>query len=114
LAAVLTSLERDGGWKTARIRPPSSSSAHLTESRPGFVSCADDGRWRWSGSTSIGAAACATLPEILRINAWLIPDRNGTRDYLDVVALADRLGEHAAHRHDPAWRWPVAGWRRQR
>ncbi len=37
-----------------------------------------------------------TLEEILRIKAWLCLIRNATRDYLDVVALAERLGEDAA------------------
>lgn len=34
-----------------------------------------------------------TLAEILRIKAYLIVQRNQVRDYLDVVALADRLGD---------------------
>lgn len=33
-----------------------------------------------------------TLAEIFRIKAWLVLRRNTTRDYLDVIALADRLG----------------------
>jgi hypothetical protein len=33
-----------------------------------------------------------TLPEILRIKAWLALSRNQTRDYLDIAALADRIG----------------------
>lgn len=33
-----------------------------------------------------------TLPEMLRIKAYLVVQRNATRDYLDTVALADRLG----------------------
>jgi hypothetical protein len=39
-----------------------------------------------------------TLQEILRIKAWLVVARNATRDYLDTVALADRLGSAAAAR----------------
>ncbi|MCY7303751.1 MAG: hypothetical protein LH654_12115 [Thermoleophilia bacterium] len=35
---------------------------------------------------------------MLRIKAWLVLRRNATRDYLDVVALADRLGLEAAAR----------------
>ena len=34
-----------------------------------------------------------TVPEMLRIKAALILKRNTTRDYLDFVALSDRLGE---------------------
>ena len=33
-----------------------------------------------------------TLPEILRIKAYLVVQRNQVRDYLDTVALADRIG----------------------
>ncbi|MPV50991.1 hypothetical protein GCG21_13445 [Pseudactinotalea sp. HY160] len=33
-----------------------------------------------------------TLPEMLRIKAYLVVQRNATRDYLDTVALATRLG----------------------
>jgi hypothetical protein len=33
-----------------------------------------------------------TAAEILRIKAWLALSRNQTRDYLDVAALADRIG----------------------
>lgn len=36
-----------------------------------------------------------TLPEILRIKAYLVVQRNQVRDYLDTVALADRLGDDA-------------------
>src|SRR4029077_880672 len=33
-----------------------------------------------------------TAAEILRIKAWLALGRNQTRDYLDIAALADRMG----------------------
>ena len=36
-----------------------------------------------------------TLPEMLRVKAYLIVQRNQVRDYLDTVALADRLGAEA-------------------
>jgi hypothetical protein len=36
-----------------------------------------------------------TLPEMLRIKAYLVVQRNVVRDYLDAVALADRLGPEA-------------------
>jgi hypothetical protein len=39
-----------------------------------------------------------TAAEILRIKAWLILSRNQTRDYLDVAALADRIGLDEAAR----------------
>lgn len=37
-----------------------------------------------------------TLEECLRIKAYLVVQRNQVRDYLDTVALADRLGLDAA------------------
>lgn len=39
-----------------------------------------------------GSVRVPTLPEMLRVKAFLIVQRNATRDYLDSVALADRLG----------------------
>lgn len=36
-----------------------------------------------------------TLPEMLRVKAYLVVQRNQVRDYLDTVALADRLGDQA-------------------
>lgn len=37
-----------------------------------------------------------TMPEALRVKAYLLLQRNQVRDYLDVVALADRMGDHLA------------------
>ncbi len=37
-----------------------------------------------------------TAAEILRIKAWLALTRNQTRDYLDIAALADRIGVEQA------------------
>ena len=52
-----------------------------------------------------------TADEILRIKGFLVVRRNQTRDYLDVVALADRCGvAHAgrgARRHRPLLRGPA-------
>jgi hypothetical protein len=36
-----------------------------------------------------------TLPEMLRVKAYLVVQRNQVRDYLDTVALAARVGERA-------------------
>lgn len=36
--------------------------------------------------------AVPTAAEILRIKAWLAVSRNQTRDYLDIAALAERIG----------------------
>lgn len=37
-----------------------------------------------------------TIEEMLRVKAYLVVQRNALRDYLDTVALADRLGPEAA------------------
>ena len=39
-----------------------------------------------------------TLAEALRVKAYVVVQRNQVRDYLDVVALADRLGIHDSAR----------------
>ena len=41
-------------------------------------------------------ATLPTLPEVLRIKAFLCLDRNATRDYLDLAALAAHMGIEAA------------------
>lgn len=43
-------------------------------------------------TTSAGAVRVPTLAETARIKAWLCLMRNATRDYLDFVALTDRMG----------------------
>jgi len=45
-----------------------------------------------------GVIRVPTLSEMLRVKAWLVLRRNATRDHLDVVALADRLGTSPAAR----------------
>jgi hypothetical protein len=47
-------------------------------------------------ATPHGPIQVPTLPEITRITAWLVLVRNATRDYVDLVALADRIGPPAA------------------
>lgn len=44
------------------------------------------------------AVVAPTLAEMLRVKAYLVVQRNQVRDYLDVVALADRVGEQEAAR----------------
>jgi hypothetical protein len=39
-----------------------------------------------------------TVEEMLRIKAYLVVERNATRDYLDVAALSHRLGLRASAR----------------
>jgi len=87
---VLNDLESAAGWQTERVQRPVLILGQLdgvltgirqlrrtlpleTESREGLV--------------------VPTLAEMARIKAWLLATRYTTRDYLDLVVLAERLGE---------------------
>ena len=94
---VLRALEDTEEWVTARVQRPvlilgrlegvETGVRNLTRRRPLEVE-----------RVAIGdrTVRVPTLEEITRIKAWLCLIRNATRDYLDFVALADRLGEEAA------------------
>lgn len=96
---VLEALEQTDGWVTSRIRPRvlilgrldgiETGIRQLVRRRPLEVEQVRVGRRRLS---------VPTLEEMLRIKAWLVLRRNATRDYLDVVALSQRLGVRAAAR----------------
>lgn len=93
---VLTELESVAGWKTARVQRPvlilgsldgiETGIRQLVRERP-----LETTRLKWAGHE----LTVPTLAEILRIKGLLILKRNATRDYLDFVALADRMGEDA-------------------
>jgi hypothetical protein len=90
---VLGALEQTEGWVTSRIRPQvlilgsldgvETGIRQLVRRRPLEVE-----------QVTVGGRPLRvpTLEEILRIKSWLVLRRNATRDYLDVVALAERLG----------------------
>ena len=94
---VLEHLEAQDGWVTARVNRPvlilgsldgiETGIRQLIRARPLELERVE---------TPVGTLRVPTLPEMLRIKAWLVLRRNATRDYLDVVALADRLGAAAA------------------
>jgi hypothetical protein len=94
---VLEALEETPGWVTVRIRPKvlilgrldgiETGIRQLIRCRPLEVEEVRVGRRR---------LRVPTLPEILRIKAWLALQRNATRDYLDLVALAERIGSDSA------------------
>ncbi len=96
---VLEHLEYSDGWVTARVNRPvlilgsldgiETGIRQLIRRRPLEVEVLE---------TSAGPLRVPTIDEMLRIKAWLMLRRNTTRDYLDVVALADRLGVEAAAR----------------
>ena len=96
---VLRALEETEGWVTARVKRPvlilgrldgvETGVRNLARRRPLEVEEIEvDGR----------TLRVPTLEEIFRIKAWLCLMRNATRDYLDVAALADRLGDELAAR----------------
>ncbi len=94
---MLTALEESQGWVTARVRRPvlilgsldgvETGVRNLIRTRPLEVEQVD---------VPAGTLQVPTLDEITRIKAWLCLVRNATRDYLDVVALAHRLGPDVA------------------
>ncbi|HUN78778.1 MAG TPA: hypothetical protein VMU32_07665 [Solirubrobacteraceae bacterium] len=91
--SVLEHLEALGDWSTARARPGKiilgelggieTGVRQLLRSRPLETREVElDG----------GRLVVPTAAEILRIKGWLALSRNQTRDYLDIAALADRIG----------------------
>jgi len=93
---ILEALEATDGWVTARVKRPvlilgslegvETGIRQLIRQRPLEVE---------EISTRAGDIRVPTMPEMARIKAWLILQRNATRDYLDFAALADRLGSAA-------------------
>ncbi len=94
---VLLALEQTDGWVTARVRRPvlilgsldgvETGIRQLIRRRPLEVEEVD---------VEGTVLRVPTIDEIFRIKSWLVLRRNATRDYLDVVALADRLRDRAA------------------
>ncbi|MGH2768015.1 MAG: hypothetical protein ACRDIF_03550 [Actinomycetota bacterium] len=94
---VLGALEESEGWVTARVNRPVLILGSLDGVETGIRQLV---RRRPLEVEQVEVAGrrirVPTLPEITRIKAWLILKRNATRDYLDFVALADRLGAESA------------------
>lgn len=94
---VLEALESSNGWVTARVKRPvlilgrldgvETGVRQLVRRRPLDVEEHDIAGHR---------LRVPTLAEMLRIKAWMVLVRNATRDHLDLVALAARLGAGAA------------------
>jgi hypothetical protein len=90
---VLADLESVAGWQTARVRRPVMILGSLDGIETGIRQLIREApletrQTKYRGQT-------ITVPsdaEMLRIKAVLILKRNATRDYLDFVALQDRLG----------------------
>jgi hypothetical protein len=92
--AALAALESIAGWRTYRkirgklvlgsVGPVEAGLRHLRRSAPLETTTL---KLRTGETLTV-----PTVAEILRIKAFLLVDRNATRDYLDVAALSKHLG----------------------
>lgn len=94
---VLAELESVAGWETARIKRP----VLILGSLDGVETGVRQLRRAQPLETTVMRVAghdvtVPTLPEVLRIKAFLCLERNATRDYLDLAALASHMGIDAA------------------
>ena len=97
--SILDHLEALGDWSTARVQAGKiilgelggieTGVRQLVRARPLEVAEVDVEGQR---------LVVPTAPEMLRVKAWLALHRNQTRDYLDIAALADRIGTDEAGR----------------
>lgn len=93
---VLSQLESVAGWKTARVKRPVLILGSLDGIETGVRQLIRDQPLETIEVEHQGVKfVVPTCAEILRIKAVLILKRNATRDYLDFVALADRMGNEA-------------------
>lgn len=87
---VLAALESASGWETARIQRPVLILGRLEGIPTGIRQLR---RTRPLETEIIAGLRVFTLPEMVRIKAWLLATRNTVRDYLDTIVLMERLGE---------------------
>jgi hypothetical protein len=90
---VLAQLESVAGWRTARVKRPVLILGNLDGVETGVRQFIRDQPLD-TVDVNVGGVSLVvpTEPEMLRIKAVLILKRNAARDYLDFVALAERLG----------------------
>lgn len=93
---VLAELESAAGWKTARVKRP----VAIHGSLDGILTTVRN-QIRTAPLETVEVTAggqrvrIPTRAEILRVKSWLIVQRNATRDFLDVAAIASRLSDGA-------------------
>lgn len=95
---VLEALESEGEWVTNRVRPGKLILGRLGDIEAGVRQMIRS-RPLETVQIALGSGRTLRVPtaaETLRIKGFLIVRRNQTRDYLDVVALADRHGVRPA------------------
>ena len=94
--AVLAELESVAGWKKARVQRPVQILGSLDGIETGVRQLIRDEPLETAAVDYHGARInVPTESEILRIKGVLILKRNATRDYLDFMALADRMGDES-------------------
>lgn len=86
---VLVALESASGWQTARIQRPVVILGRMDGIATGIRQLR---RTRPLEIETIAGLRVPTLPEMVRIKAWLLATRHTVRDYLDTVVLMERLG----------------------
>jgi len=96
--AVLEAVERTDGWVTNRVVPGNVILGSLGDIETGIRQMIRARPLEVSEAPLPSGAVVRvpTLDEILRIKAFLVVRRNQARDYLDVAALAQRMGVHRA------------------
>lgn len=95
---VLEALESEGEWVTNRVVPGKVILGQLGDIEAGVRQMIRT-RPLETTQVTLPSGRVLTVPtaeETLRVKGFLIVRRNQTRDYLDVAALADRYGVHAA------------------
>lgn len=91
---ILAQLEAVAGWKTARVQRPVQILGSLDGIETGVRQLIRDQPLETTFLEHRGQRLrIPTEAEILRIKGVLILKRNATRDYLDFVALATRMGD---------------------
>jgi len=91
---ILGELESVAGWRTARVQRPVQILGNLDGIETGIRQLIRETPLETKQVDFRGMSITVpTDAEMLRIKAVLILRRNATRDYLDFVAMQDRLGE---------------------
>ena len=95
---VLEAIEKDEGWATNRVTPGKVILGNLDGIEAGVRQMIRRAPLEVA-EVELPSGAKVTVPtleETLRIKAFLVVRRNQTRDYLDLAALAERLGADRA------------------
>lgn len=97
---VLEAIEEDEGWATNRVTPGKVILDNLDGIEAGVRQMIRKTPLEVAKVSvpSGGEVTVPTIEETLRIKAFLIVRRNQARDYLDLAALAERLGVDEAAR----------------